>query len=154
MTQQTNPGWLIAPLTNLFALAMIVSLVGCSSLTSQESLAPPVQGVVHNHGFYKVIFAHHRKPTIFNGTLRANETVREALQASGAMKKFKSVQVDLARRVESGRVLKLPVQFDENGNVMEEWNYAIHPGDELLVRRAASPGMFDGVFKKAQGTIY
>ena len=75
-------------------------------------------------------------------------TVEEALREAGATKRFKrGMRVDLARRMENGRVLKLPVNYDiDLGRVIDEQNYALHPGDEILVRREDT-GMLNDVFK-------
>ena len=124
----------------MLAVVVAGSAVGCSTMMSSEPPVPPVEG--HTHGpTYKVILGDSdaKKPKIYTGAINGNMTVQQALRDSGADQKFKAMRVDLARRTESGRVLKLPVHVDASGEVMSEQNYALHTGDEILVRRAPNP---------------
>jgi hypothetical protein len=105
---------------------------------------------IENAPTYKVIFANGMggEPTIFTGKLTGPVTVQQALEESGAIDKYKGMQVDLAREVpDKATVLKLPILFDpDTRSVLEEQNYAIHPGDEILVRKD-NPGALDAVFR-------
>ena len=127
-------------------VAVVLSL-GCADIRPGE--LPTAPKVDLSGPTYKVIFATtgNRDPKIFVGQVQNAVTVQDALQASGALEKFKGMRVDLARVVESGRVLKLPVLFDaKTRETLPEQNYALHPGDEILVRRE-DPGLFADVFE-------
>ena len=88
---------------------------------------------------YKVIFASPvgGEPTIYTGNITESMTIHDALVESGAVSKYKGMKIDLARRVPGqSDVLRLEIQYDAaSRHVAEEWNYAIHPGDEILVRK-------------------
>jgi len=122
-------------------------LSGCATVNVKMPAESPAVDAAPG---YKVIFGTRKgkMPEIFYGQITGNVTVQAALQESGALKRFKrGMRVDLARRLENGRVLKLPVNYDvDSGRVMSEQDYAIHPGDEILVRRA-DQGMLNDVFK-------
>ncbi len=113
----------------------------------EDDLQPATAEMVSE---YKVIFGttKGKQPKIYNGQINNNLTVQDALEEAGATKRFKrGMRVDLARRMENGQVLKMPVNFDlDAGRVLTEQNYAIHPGDEILVRRSDA-GMLNDVFK-------
>jgi hypothetical protein len=118
---------------------------GCASLGSPAKLPDPQESAtaqeVRRGPSYKVLMANYTssEPTVFNGTLTKPITVSQALEESGATQKYNGMTVDLARRVpETGDVLRLEIPWDsEAGAVTDEhFNYAIHPGDEILVRPA------------------
>ena len=131
----------------LAAIGMLLNL-GCSAMTPPPPPASPSSPA--SNASYKVIFGTNegKVPEIYDGQLDGNLTVQDALVASGAISKYgKGMTVDLARRLETGRVLKMPVNYDnKTASVMEEQNYAIHAGDEILVRRVDS-GMMKAVFE-------
>lgn len=140
---------------SVIALAAVLSMgfTGCAMTPGPADEAMPERPA---GPMYKVIFgtSKGKEPVIFNGYIEGNPTVQDALKASGATKKFKHMRIDLARRLENGQVLKMPVNFNPNENrVIDEQNYALHPGDELLVRRE-SPGMFDAMFKSIPGNKF
>ena len=125
-------------------------LAGCSAMPETAPEAEPAL-VAGDVGEYKVIFAPavpRGKPTVFTGSLTRPLTVQDTLVESRALDKFKGMRIDLARRAPAGgQVLKLPVLFDPaTRRVLEEQNYAIHPGDELLIRKE-NQGALDFVFK-------
>jgi len=135
-------------LANFCLIATFIALLsGCMAVNVEMPDEPPVMDAVPG---YKVIFgtSKGKVPKIFDGQITDNITVQDALQESGALKRFRrGMRVDLARRLENGRVLKMPVNYDiDSRRVLSEQNYAVHPGDEILVRRA-DPGMLNDVFK-------
>ncbi len=134
--------WLLA----IVLLALSVS-GGCSLLTPRSATEEMDRAA--NAPTYKVIFANNLggDPEIFTGRLTRPITVHEALVESGATQRYRSMLVDLARAVpEQNQVLKLPITWDtETDHVLEEQNYAVHPGDEILVRRD-NAGPFDAIF--------
>lgn len=103
---------------------------------------------------YKVILADVMggEPTIYVGHISKPMTVQDALVDSGAVDKFKGMKIDLARKVpDRSEVLRLEINYDhKESKVIEEWNYAIHPGDEILVHRE-DVGALSAVFKSMGG---
>jgi hypothetical protein len=131
----------------LVIAACLTLAAGCVSMTPDSKADGPPTST--GGASYKVIFGtqNGKKPEIYTGQLAGNITVQDALEAAGAVDRFKGMTVDLARRLENGQVLKMPVNYDDaSGRVQEEQNYAIHPGDEILVRRN-DPGMLQPVFR-------
>lgn len=58
----------------------------------------------------------------------------DALQAAGAIKKFNRITVELARRLPSGDVHLMPIEYDRAiRRVPAECDYGILPGDRLIV---------------------
>ena len=133
--------------TLVLGAAFVALHFGCIAKMPDRSMEPPTRAA--NLPGYKVIFGttKGKTPEIYKGQVSGNLTVQEALQSAGAIKRYKGMRVDLARRLENGQILKMPVNYDaETGKVIEEQNYAVHPGDEILVRRE-DPGMLHDVFK-------
>ncbi len=99
---------------------------------------------------YKVIFANNAgsSPKVFTGRITDSMTVQDALAESGASDKYRGMLIDLARKVpEKDEILRLPVVYDSDArHVIDAQNYAIHPGDEILIRRD-NPGALEAVFK-------
>ncbi len=130
----------------LLSIAILGS--GCTALNSNRSIN--MAEVDENTPTYKVILANNLggKPQIFTGRVSDSTTVQDALVASGAVEKYRGMTIDLARRVpEKDQVLKLPVIYDGDArHVIDAQNYAIHEGDELLVRKN-NPGAFEAMFK-------
>ena len=130
--------------------AMLMS--GCA--TTQVNKAPlqpeMTAAPVAQAPGYKVIFANHMggKAKVYQGQVTEGLTVQDVLVESGATEKYEGMLIDLARRVpDSGQVLKLPVNYDhEVSHVIDVQNYAIHPGDEILVRQN-NPGPLDAMFR-------
>lgn len=123
---------------------------GCSTLSPISKTTAPTEMAAPpetNRGpTYKVLLAGYTssEPKVFTGTLTKPITVSQALEESGATQKYDGMRVDLARRVaENGEVLRLEIPWDsEAGTITDEhFNYAVHPGDEILVRPASSGPM-------------
>ena len=130
-------------LTPLMVLLMLGGFSGCVSSLPQNTQIPdlPVakerESTTGSH--YKVITpTRSGNPHIFRGSIPEDKgiTIQEVLEKSGTTQKYRAMMVDIARRIpETGEVLKLPVKYDPNeGTVSPEQNYAILPGDEILIR--------------------
>ena len=63
--------------------------------------------------------------------------VQDALELSGATRKYRNMKIRVLRSVDgSGRVLNMPVNYNASRKLVEdETNYAVHPGDKILVSR-------------------
>ena len=86
------------------------------------------------------------KSSVFQGEIDGPLTVQDALERSGATKKFRSMEVMIYRVVkETGRGLKMPVEYKaRNKSVLPEMDYALHPNDRISVR-ARSTNAIDKV---------
>jgi hypothetical protein len=73
------------------------------------------------------------EPKIYKGAITQPTTVQQALDESGAKKQFSSMTVDVHRKLPTGGVLKLPVGFKKGKQVKYEQDYALHPGDRIVV---------------------
>lgn len=71
----------------------------------------------------------------FSGTLHA----QEALEQSGALKKFRRCEISLVRRLPNGMGHQIPLEYDRvTRRVNPEFDYALLPGDRLLVTEDVS----------------
>ncbi|MGI9518762.1 MAG: hypothetical protein ACR2NP_17015 [Pirellulaceae bacterium] len=153
MNARIKSNWssLVLGCTLLPAIGVML-LSGCATTpTNKAPLQPEMTAPAAAQGpGYKIIFANHLggQPKIYQGRINPGMTVQDALEESGATKKYTGMLIDLARRVsDSGQVLKLPVNYDhEVSHVIDAQNYAIHPGDEILIRQN-NPGPMDAMFR-------
>ena len=76
------------------------------------------------------------RSTTYQGELDGPVTVQTALQRSGAIEKFRSMDIMVYRVVEdSGRGLKMPVVYTpRKKSVLPEQDYALHPGDRVVIQ--------------------
>lgn len=77
------------------------------------------------------------------GQIRNNMTVQNALEESGALKKFRKMEVQLYRIVQgSGRTLNMPVEMQPGKKLVKfEQDYALHPGDRIVVKPGGGAGL-------------
>ena len=65
--------------------------------------------------------------------------VQQALEKAGAIKKFRRMRVQVARRSANGEWLKMGVAFDSSKReVPSGSNYALYPGDRVLATEDSS----------------
>lgn len=73
----------------------------------------------------------------------------DALQASGGLKKFNRVKLELLRPLPSGNVHSMPIEYDRTiRRVPAECDYGILPGDRLIVTEDTS-NMFSDMGENA-----
>ena len=127
---------------------------GCSTLGQHNRADTELSEIDSDLPTYKVIFASNMggEPTIYTGRITKPMTVHDALVESGAVAKYPGMKIDLARKVPGrNEVLRLDINYDsKESHVVEEWNYAVHPGDEILVRKE-DVGALSTVFKTLGG---
>ena len=92
------------------------------------------------------------KPKVYEGEIAQPITVQNALQQSGAFKFTNSMTVDLHRQLPDGGILKMPVEFKKNRQVMYEQDYALHPHDRIVVQ-AKSNSPFDKLVDQVFGEL-
>ena len=139
-----------------FSLAIVLislpmGLSGCAGLATVNEKNVPTQQA--SLGSYRVeMSGGFGKPAIYNGTLDGPLTVQSALERSGAIKKFRNMDVTILRIVEeTGRPLKMSVSFNPRKNtITPEQDYALLPGDRIVVE-AASNSMLDKVVSSVSG---
>ena len=123
-------------------IGALLASSGCSSLPKTQNKALPAaatqtqeaQGVYEVH--MKGAFA---KESISRGVIDGPITVQTVLERSGAIEKFRNMEITIMRVVKEsgqgiGQGLKLPVDFQSGKNaVRPEQDYAIHPNDRILI---------------------
>ncbi len=127
----------------LFVLSAGIALflTGCTSVNfNTQDDVPAPQG---DFGAFVVeMHTHFGSPTSYDGRLTGATTISEALKVSGAMKKFKSMDVEVRRVVNKGgraTPLRLPVQYEyRTRSVPVEQDYALLDGDRVVVTPASS----------------
>jgi len=133
----------VTPIVIVLLACIIQS--GCSTLDTASRSAPIGANPADASGMYAVnVFpSFGGKEVSFKGQIRGNMTVQNALEESGAVKTARSSEIQLYRVVKgSGRTLKLPVELQSNGRTVKfEHDYALHPGDRLVVRGTTGSGV-------------
>ena len=123
----------------LFAVSLAIIFSGCSTLNSSYDQAVPIEdGAVNSAGVYRVEIGggNFQKGSVYTGSLAKPVTVQEALVLSGAIEKYRNMEITVLRVVEeSGRGLKMKIDFKpKSKSVPPEQDYAIHPKDRILVK--------------------
>ena len=126
----------------LLVCGLLIAASGCSSIPTTTSNELPTQ-TAESAGMYQVVMqGQFGKPAQFQGQIDGPLTVQSALERSGAIEKFRGMDITLMRVVEeSGRGLKLPVEFEAGKKtVRSDQDYAIHPNDRIMVQaRSKNP---------------
>lgn len=133
----------------LIAGTMLLSLgSGCSTVTSMVGKPLPVEDsqMAAARGTYSVeMYNKFGQPRQFKDALTGNTTVSDALQKSGAIKKFTDLDVEILRIVEhkgKSRGLRMPVEFDSGrGGPSPEQDYALLDGDRIVVKPKSNNGL-------------
>ncbi len=108
-----------------------------TSLTSKE--LPVDASVASANGSYSVeMHPNFGAPKQYNGQLTGSTTVSEALAESGAVKKFRSMDVEILRVVEhkgKSRGLRMPVKYERRlKGAASNQDYALLDGDRVVVK--------------------
>ena len=128
-------------LTVLAWLAIASGLVGCSIFKdqTQPKLAAEVQPggapAQAPSGRYSVEIRSERgKPQSVEKEMTEPLHVQTALEQTGAAKKFPRAFIELYRPLPNGGWHKMELEFDrENHRVPPEFDYAVLPGDRIVV---------------------
>ena len=94
------------------------------------------------------------KPSVEKIDITGPVTVQDALEASGATKKFRGMKISLGRIIkDKSELLKLPVEYQlRSKSVRPEQNYQILPGDTITVSPSKSDAL-DKIIKSATGGL-
>lgn len=125
----------------LSALIVVCGLSGCSTFglnTANQMTEIPTNAT----NLYRVeMHANNGEPTIHDGVITALSdgspfTVQSALEDSGAIDRFKRMEINVYRKVEgSSRGLKMPVTYEPGRDAVRvDQDYALHPGDRIIVK--------------------
>jgi hypothetical protein len=79
------------------------------------------------------------RPTIYEGKFEDNMTVQMALERSGAIRRYRNMDIAIERTVEeTGMPLRMVVQYwPAKRSVSPEQDYALLPGDRIIVEPAS-----------------
>ncbi len=120
----------------LVAAVLAITLSGCTSLSSlSNGSVPPT--TAKSAGSYRVeMLSAFGKKSVYTGQLTEPTTVQMALNESGAIEKFRNLDVAILRVVsETGQALRMDVRFDPKEDaVAPEHDYAILPNDRIVVQ--------------------
>ena len=115
----------------------LVATSGCMGGLGLNGANVPTETVPKNStGRYRVeMSGNFSKSGIFEGDIDGEITVQDALERSGATKKFRNMDIMVYRVVkENGRGLKMPVTYKgRTKSVLPEQDYAIHPNDRIVI---------------------
>ncbi len=124
----------------LLAAAVLFSS-GCQSMTSFGNKSIPTEPLAKSAGQYQVVMMPTMgKPQTFTGNVTPSLTVQTALEESGALKKFRSMKIDIYRLVDdSGKTLKMACELQPGKRIVKfEQDYQILPGDRIVVTAESS----------------
>lgn len=122
----------------LFGFGIVFCGSGCSTLqvVNPNNALPATSGEKASQGAYQVqMQSNFGKNVAYQGVIDGPITVQTALERSGAIEKFRAMDITVMRVVkESGQPLKLPVIYSgSKKTVRPEQDYALHPNDVILV---------------------
>ncbi len=137
-----NSGTVLAMVGALLLGASLLSTVGCASFNQAgkrelPQADPSQQYYVEMHNVVG-------KSEIYTGQLEGDDTVQTALEKSGAIRKYRHMEVAVMRTVaETGHPLRMVVQYSpRERRVVDSENYAIMAGDRIVIE-AASTSLLD-----------
>ncbi len=133
------------------ALALLITMVGCGTLklpAAFEGFSPVSKSeledkpVEKSRGTFEVLM----KPRV-GKRIKSTQTLKgtapvllqDVLEASGAVKKFKSMDITIYRPVKGVAVpLQMQCQYDSaEDSVADAENYEIYPGDQILLEEVS-----------------
>ena len=127
-------------------LGAVMASSGCCSLPSAQNLAIPTAATAATQaaepqGVYEVqMQGGFSKASVSRGVIDGPITVQTVLERSGAIDKFRNMDITVMRVVkENGQGLRLPVDYQPGKKLVRtEQNYAIHPNDRILISSRAN----------------
>lgn len=149
-----NKRWTHA-LTCLFMVTIVGAMSGCSTLSLATADGQPKAPVSIDAGQYQVrLESNFGKSPTFKGDIDQALTIQDALQRSGALKKYRNMEIDLFRKVEgSYQPLKMAAIYDAGKKrVRPETNYGLRAGDSIRVKSKSenSLGKMMGQFSQVK----
>jgi hypothetical protein len=128
-------------LTVLALSAILAGLVGCSMFKEQATpklsaeVTPGPQPDGPPAAKYTIeVRPEKGKPQAVEKSLTEPVHVQTAMEQTGALKKFNRSTITIYRQLPSGSLHKMDLEFDrENKRIPPEYDYAILPGDRIVV---------------------
>lgn len=124
--------------------AVLSQSVGCATFTSsnKSTLAdtePTVDAVADETPQITVeLRFENRKPESVKLPLAEGMHIQQAVEQSGAGKRFRRMKIDLMRPI-NGRLQKLASEYNHSeGMVDPAYDYALYPGDHLIIKKDPS----------------
>ena len=148
----------IAALSICFVAA---TLTGCASLgtpkpdvKSELSKAGPAGGEVAGGAKVDIIFQPDQgQPERMERSLTEPTTVQQMLVQSGALNKYRRIEVELLRPLQNGGSHKIPCEYDRaTRQISPETDYALMPGDRVVVKEDPST-IVDDMMRSASGNL-
>ncbi len=130
--------------TSMAILGLFVTVLstGCASLMPVGNSEIPA-AVADSRGTYKVEMETTFGKQVGIAQLTGEMTIQQVLEHSGAIKKFRAMEIMIVRQLEGQLPLKMYVDFDsQTDEVKMHQNYAIHPNDHIFIK-AKSNSPFD-----------
>ncbi len=90
--------------------------------------------------------------SVYDGTLDGPHTVQTALERSGAIKKYRNMNVTIWRVIEeTGQPLKMATRYEPRKKaITPDQDYALMPGDRIVVEMASN-SFIDKMVDSASG---
>ncbi|MFN0021035.1 MAG: hypothetical protein ACKVP0_22480 [Pirellulaceae bacterium] len=80
-------------------------------------------------------------------------TVQQMLVQTGALKKYRRIEVEVMRPLPNGGAHKIPCEYDrETRQINPESDYALMPGDRVIIKEDAST-IVDDIMQSAGGNL-
>jgi hypothetical protein len=119
-------------------------------LFGEDDKAAPAQPTAS----YQVYFVPHEgQAEQVTRTLSGTMHVQQALEQTGAAKKFRRIEVELVRPLPSGGFHRIACDYDRaNKQVTPEFDYALLPGDRIMVKEDPST-IVDDMLTSALGPL-
>lgn len=117
------------------AAATLIS-TGCSTLPLASTAGNIEAAATADAGQYQVKMKTFGGSKMYRGTIDGPITIQTALERSGAIKKYRTMEIELFRNVE-GRLqpLKMPAIYDAAKKMVRpETDYGLLAGDSILVK--------------------
>ena len=145
--------------TIVVALACVV-FTGCQSFDfaaaqpEASAVSQPVEGGKVIGQYQMQLIPSRGKPSVEKINITGPVTVQDALEASGATKKFGNMKITLSRIVkDKSELLKLPVEYQiRSKSIRPEQNYGVLPGDTITVSPKQSDTI-ERMLKAASGGL-
>lgn len=141
----------------LAALLAAAAGAGCSTVGTKG-----IGGLLGQHdtpaaepsSSYQVLFVPHEgKAEQVQRTLSGTMHIQQALEQAGALKKFRRIEVELVRPLPNGGFHRIACDYDRaNKRVTPEFDYALLPGDRIVVKEDPST-IVDDMLTSALGPI-
>jgi len=130
--------------------ALLISMVGCGTLklpaafdgfTPVSKAEPETAPAEKSRGTFEVLMkTRFDKGSKSTQNLEGTVLLQEVLEASGAVKKFKGMEITIYRPVKGAAVpLQMQCDYDsDEDSVPEAENYEIYPGDRVFIQEVSS----------------